>query len=262
MAPSLTGTRPAHERRVRRRQNTYAAIPSRRLDGATLVNEYDTVPCLTKRGTVMRRHSKVIVSVVVAVLCVGFEVTAASANRLSSSSGRIRAVWAALNLRNTGSGTVNVVCPVTIEGSFHSATMRKVRGALVGNVSRATTVSGACTNGRVTIAQEHLPWHVRYAGFTGTLPRLSGVALDLVNARFVAENGSSICDTGVSAAQPGRAIVLVETSGRVTGLRVDETSVIPLEGEIACFFAGEGAFAGTASVTGLGSTTSITITLI
>jgi hypothetical protein len=217
---------------------------------------------LDKKVKTMRTRSMLLFAGLTAALLLSVAVAAASANRLSISNRQFRAVWRALNLRNTGFGTVNILCPVTMEGSFHSGTIRKVLRALIGYVSRATTVPGACTNGHATVHQESLPWHMQYAGFTGTLPRLSGVVLNLINALFTAENLSNVCTTRTTAAQPARGTALVEAAGRVTGLRADETAPIPLEGEGACFFAGEGVFAGTAAVTLLGNTTAITVTLI
>jgi hypothetical protein len=78
-----------------------------------------------------------------------------------------------------GAGITISSCPITLEGSFHSATISKVANALIGHVSRASI--GACsTEGRASILAETLPWHVRYRGFTGTLPTISGVGLSIV----------------------------------------------------------------------------------
>lgn len=188
-------------------------------------------------------------------------VSTTSANRLGASNHRFRIAWVSLSLSNTG-GSVNLRCPVTMEGSFHSATIAKIRGALIGSVSRSTTIPGACTGGRVTILQERLPWHVRYNAFRGTLPSISGVVIDMVGAAWQAEAAGVGCTTRTTAARPARGILELGAGGGVTQLRTDETAPIPLEGEFLCAFAGEGIFGGSGRVTVLGATTTISITLI
>src|SRR6478672_705066 len=103
----------------------------------------------------------------VAALALGVAANAASANKLSVSNRSFRAVWLAIE-----AGPIDgiVTCRLTVEGSFHSATMSKVVGALVGHVTRATAGAGDCTGGTATVNREALPWHVRYRGFEEALP--------------------------------------------------------------------------------------------
>lgn len=207
----------------------------------------------------MRTRTRLLFAGLTAALLLSMAVASATANRLSVSNQRFRIVWAPLVLSN--SLGVVIRCPVTMEGSFHSATIAKVRGALIGYVSRATTIPGACTGGRATILQEKLPWHVRYNSFRGNLPNITGVVLDLVGAAFLIEAGGANCTTRTTAANPGRGIAEL-TAGVITGLRADETAPIPLEGEFLCAIAGTGNFSGTGTVTLLGAATSITVRLI
>jgi hypothetical protein len=210
----------------------------------------------------MRTRTKLLFVGFTAALVFSMTVASASATRLSISNRNFRATFTPLTLGSTAG--VRISCPVTLEGSFHSATINKTLEALIGHVTRASVTTASCTGGRATIAQSSLPWHIRYGGFTGTLPRLSGVILRLVGATFTVEDTETgaTCTTRTTATQPGVGIVTVEANGLVTGLRADESRFIPLSGEFLCFFAGEGFFSGNARVTLLGSTANIRVTLI
>jgi len=215
----------------------------------------------------MRTGTKITVSSLTATLIFALAVTSANANRLSVSSRTFRITWTALSFFGEGTGSTEntIICPLTLEGSFHSATMAKVIGALVGHVNRATF--GSCTGGRFTVLQETLPWHVTYEGFSGTLPRITAVRLLLRGIAYAVEENGGLgtkClykDAGTSAAGE----VLVESGGAATGLIADETIRIPLFrstgiGGFLC--PSESGFKGTGAVSVQGSSTRITIRLI
>lgn len=109
-------------------------------------------------------------------------VSSAFANRLSMSNRNIRATWERLNFKDAGH-IVDVSCDVTIEGSFHTSTITKTRGALIGYITRAPQPQN-CEGGEATILQASLPWHIRYDSFTGALPGFTGVRIQLVLASF------------------------------------------------------------------------------
>jgi hypothetical protein len=64
---------------------------------------------------------------------------------------------------------------VSLEGSFHSATMRKSEGALIGAITRGIVKGDTCFAGRATLLQETLPWHVTYEAFDGRLPNIDNI---------------------------------------------------------------------------------------
>ena len=207
----------------------------------------------------MRNRSKLLMAAFAAALLMSFAVSAASAGRLSVSNNRIRVTWSPLSLEPG-----NVSCNVTLEGSFHSNTIQKVAGALVGYISRAIVAPPAqCTNGEATIVNESLPWHIRYRGITGALPRFSGVVIGLVGARFRVHVNSlgATCEVLTTPEHPGVGTTTTNEEGRVTGLRVDENARIPLLGLCGAFGL-EGSFTGTGAVTLLNASTPITIRLI
>ena len=65
-----------------------------------------------------------------------------------------------------------VRCPLTLEGTFTTATYAKTAGARMGSIGRASLA--ACTGGSVRVSGETLPWTTQYASFSGTLPKING----------------------------------------------------------------------------------------
>ncbi len=203
----------------------------------------------------MRTRSKFLLAGLAAALLLSIAVTSATAGRLSVSSRSFTITWNSLNLSTTG-GIGPIRCPTTLSGTFHSATMSKITGALVGSVNRGTINNAGCTGGRATVNQEALPWHVRYRAFRGTLPTISGVDFSLVGGKFTTEASGLSCTSITTAANPLVGIVNLG-SGRVTSLTPDPSAIIPLRGAFLCGFSGSGTFEGTSS-----SVTALTITLI
>jgi hypothetical protein len=134
----------------------------------------------------MRSRIKLIVTALAAAALLATATGAATANNLSASEGDIRSVLDDLTLE---SDLGNIICDVTLEGSFHSRTIRKAAGTLIGHITRAVSNLAGCTdtasgepNGSVN--NESLPWNVRYTGFEGTLPEIERVFLVINNTGF------------------------------------------------------------------------------
>jgi hypothetical protein len=127
----------------------------------------------------MRTRSKLIFAALSASLLMGFAVSSATAGRMSVSNTRFRVTWNQLRFAEVEVGGLQITCRLTFEGSFHSSTIRKVSGALIGSVTRAIVDSTNCrgTNdpSRATVLQETLPWHLTYESFAGTLPNITEV---------------------------------------------------------------------------------------
>jgi hypothetical protein len=214
----------------------------------------------TKDENSMRTRSKLLFASLGAAVLLSMAVGSASARDLSITNPSFRIVWARLHLGSTGG--VSVDCPVTLEGRFHSNTIHKTIGALIGNMTRGTVVGGSCTGGTATVNQEALPWHIRYGGFSGTLPTITLIFTSLIGAKFTVTSAGQTCVSQTTVANPARGRIIVETGGRGRDLTADERALIPLRGSFFCQFAGEGFFSGIGRVTLLGNTTIISIRLI
>jgi len=207
----------------------------------------------------MRTRSKLILAGLSAALLMSLAVGSAQANRLSVSNKNWRAVWSRLVFTNSSNSGL-VTCPVTMEGSFHSATIRKVLGALVGYVTRATA-GRPCIGGAATVNQSSLPWHITYEGFEGTLPLIIEIFLLLRNVNFTVEVFGVRCGygkpednlRGIATIQVSTGLILLD--GEASGI------LTKLSGGLLC--PGTGKFNKESEpVTQLGTTTKIAVTLI
>lgn len=240
-----------------------------------------TVPDLSgthlKGNDQMRKSVKLILTALAASLLLSAAVGTASARNLSVSNRNIRATWARLEFEVGGGSTV--ICPVTLEGSFHSQTVAKVRNSLIGAVTRATVKQESCEGGtgaafngvdryNGTTTPNTLPWHITYDSFAGTLPTITSVRILLSRFRFGIErspcavqvgNETDIvfADAALGAGGVVNSLTPVEGSNRATIIRTDRDflGACPRPGAT-------GVLKGTGSVMLLGTTTRISITLI
>ena len=191
----------------------------------------------------------------VATFALSVAIATASANRLSVSNRTFRIAWTPIRVE-----PASIECNLTLEGSFHSGTIVKTLGALVGYINRASFA--ACANGQATVLTETFPWHVRYRGYTGTLPNISGAVIGIVGLAFRWELAffGSTCLIRTTAEDPFGAIAIVAAGGKVTGMRTDESTHIPMTN--GCEALGEMSYAGTGAVTTPGTTTAIMVRLI
>jgi hypothetical protein len=196
----------------------------------------------------------------------------AGARNLSMSDGNIRATFREFRSGGSG-GSVDIRCPLTLEGSFHSRTYAKVRSTLVGQITRAA-MGHPCTGtgGEMYVlngveVQEgravpnSLPWHLRYFAFSGTLPRLSSVTFDIVGFSWIYPPFGEICLYRSTEANPARFVWNVASEGRVTGIQAESTPPVLLNsGGFLC--PREITYANSGTIARLNTSTAITITLI
>lgn len=217
----------------------------------------------------MRTRSKLILAALTATILLGLAVSSASATRLSilNFERGFRIAFTSLELSNNV-GLATVRCPVTLEGTFHRRSITKTSGLLIGYITRAIVrgnlAAGECTGGRASIAVS-LPWHVRFASFTGTLPSITAIRVQIVGARFTVEPlGSGLaCNSRTTEREPAFGTFATRSVGGLLELeRATASGEIALEGAGLCVF-GRGIFAGTTtSVTILGGTTRLAVSLI
>ncbi len=207
----------------------------------------------------MHAHVSRGLAAVAAMLVLSVAVSTAEAGRFSVSNQRFRTVWSALAIEQ-GSP---VRCAVTLEGSFHSATLRKTAGALLGYVSRAAALN-ACTGGNVTVGQEMLPWHIGYRTFRGVLPVISGIEVDVVGLGLRISAGGIECRLATTAANPAVLVFNREPFRNGPLTSVTPTSArIPVGPALCELFVGSTTLSGSGTVTVLEIPfRTVTVTLI
>jgi hypothetical protein len=190
-----------------------------------------------------------------------------NASRLSSSNQNFRATWSPVSFQTEGEGGIIVECNVTVEGSFHYRTIIKQARSLIGYVTKATIAhpcggsgeawaDNGIENAGLGTIPNSLPWHLTYEAFEGTLPNITGIRF-LVRPRYTVRTAL----TGLCKMEGNSQGVLKLNAGAGIFIKSDET--IALSKTSGGFFCVAGHFGNTGgTVTLLGNTTSITITLI
>ena len=206
----------------------------------------------------MRTFARTSTAVLAAALLLAAAVNTASARVLSVSNQNIRVTWSSLE----EVGAITVRCRVTLEGSFHSRTIVKVARTLIGAITRATVDEANCTNGSESPRNETLPWHLTYEGFAGTLPNIFSVFVLLSRFRF------RLISPGICTADYGIATDNITSRASLNASR-EITELEPVAGRNrltlhsgTAFCPGSRTFLGRGTVTLLGTTTRIRVTLI
>jgi hypothetical protein len=197
----------------------------------------------------MRTRSRLLLAALIAAATLATAIGTAGARRIQFSENHIRAVWEAAERTTVfdGGGLFEIECRLTVEGSFHSRTLSKVSGQLIGYITEAEAPLTCLGGGEVAILNgfepdengvevpNTLPWHVRYDSFRGVLPRIEGIRIQIINGSVLGWNLFSGCLYTSTAAKPLFAILEVEAGGAITAMRWEEIFNIPLALEGALF---------------------------
>jgi hypothetical protein len=165
------------------------------------------------------KFSKLLLAVVGAAVLLGAFVSSASARNLSISSQTNTALWRRMDF---GGGFGTVECEVKLSGSFHTRTIAKTVGLLVGYITEGTILR--CARGSATINQASLPWHRRYRNFTGTLPNITGQSETVTGAEFTIREPTFGITCTVSRTNSSTIGTYAVSSGTITRAEVSGTS--------------------------------------
>ena len=173
----------------------------------------------------MRRNATSIV-VLGAMLALALVPPAAHASRSitlaaeSGELGRVRNVTGGVNFKDPFGEEWNVGCALSMTQTF-SRSIAKRGGATAGSITAITAES--CRGGIVRVLTETLPWPVTYVTFSGTLPVITSMRLQLNGFAWLlsAFHGIDRCLY--------RGNIQWTTSGNpITSLRWDETVALGL----------------------------------
>lgn len=165
----------------------------------------------------LSRASLLALIAALALAAIGAGAASASRSIQVTPGGAVRMVTRSLTFGG-GEGAV-MTSEVTLTGSLHRAAISKANG-LAGFITRVDFANCSCT-----VLILNLPWHIRLVGFLGTLPNISGVALELRGA-FRIDRFSGLVRCLYEGSLPG------QTNGpRVTSLLTTINSFGLISGE-------------------------------
>jgi hypothetical protein len=155
---------------------------------------------------------KLLLAAMGATVLLGALVSSASARNFSVSEQHIRSSFSRVDFHFP---EITTTCHVTLEGSLHTRTIAKTLGSLIGYITSA--ILGPCANGTATILRETLPWHVRYSGFSGTLPAITSVTVHVIGAAWrIRESGGIACLARSTTGEPAIGRFHIDASGHAT----------------------------------------------
>jgi hypothetical protein len=198
----------------------------------------------------MSVYSKVLLAALAALTTLAFAVGTATARRIAVDDQDIDVIWDDNSQRLTfDAGGNNVSCEVTLLGSFHSLTIAKVANTLIGHITHVAVDTPGCIGGSGRALTANLPWHVTYRNFSGVLPNITLVGINLLGAEFLIDIGETECLGRTEVTEPGIGNANV-AGGQLTTLEasgvIDINDLNPFA--IPCDFIGDGEFSGTGRV--------------
>jgi hypothetical protein len=212
----------------------------------------------------MLRAHRLLLAAVAMTAAVTLAAGTAAARRLGLSNQAFQMVWELLRFEMSFTG--ELTCPVTLEGSFHSRTLSKVCGQLVGYITKAQSVNTEppCRNGTASMLGATLPWHIQYVSFAGTLPSITEIKVQIVGMSYRLTTGSGFnCLIRTTAEHPYVGIFHRDTRTQlITEFRSDESVAIPVRMEGTCSLEGTAKITGATEVHVPGTTTKIRVELV
>jgi hypothetical protein len=207
----------------------------------------------------MRVLNRLLLAALVATPVVALAAVGATANRLEISN-----FERGFNIKS-GSikfmvGEKTVDCEERLIGTFHSRTMPKTEGLLIGYINMPSIIN-LCTGGTAVFLTETLPWHVRYASFSGTLPKITQLTLQIVGLRVLIRPTLGVsCLATTTTTNPLTVFAIMSaTEAIIESIRFNEAVGIPLTG-MGC--PGEGRIGGEGVITVPAELASIQVRLI
>jgi len=210
----------------------------------------------------MGRHCGLLLACIATACVLVLGVEMASAARLSVTNQSISITWGSVRF-NEGAA----LCPVTLEGSLHGRTFAKVAGTLIGYIQRART--SRCSVGTAVLLSVEdgqtstLPWHIRYASFSGTLPSISAIRWHIVGFSYRVVEELEFCLYTSTTARPALLDLSRDgATGAFTTASFFGTEAIPLTAGNVVLCDQSGLLGGTGAVTLQGLSTRVTLALI
>lgn len=182
----------------------------------------------------MRNRGKLFLAAFAAAMLFSLAPGVGSARNFSISERNFAAIWDAglggskTNLTWRDSSGNSVACPLTLSGRFLEQRIVKTVGAKIGEITGGAL--GRCVTGTATLLTETMPWEIRYGGFTGSLPSISGININIIGFAFGVAVSGIACLTPSEVERPFGAIINRITPGVAENIRVDETRTIGVGG--------------------------------
>ncbi len=213
----------------------------------------------------MSSYFKLATTMSIAAFLLAMTVHAADATRLEASNRLFRIAFSSFGFELP---PIEIDCPVTLEGSFHSRTIEKRSGAQIGYVTRATVNDARCAGGDIHMLNgiervgNTLPWSIEYITFEGPLPNITRIHVQIIGLSVLLQDLFDECLYSSTQSRP--AVGRFErntTTGAITNFTTT-TSEIPLHATLVGTCPRTTDWAGVGVVTVQGSREVISVRLV
>jgi len=131
-------------------------------------------------------------------------------------------------------GANTISCPITLRGRFESALINKTV-TRIGEINTVIQEEARCAGLVIFRASATLPWEVMYEAFTGTLPNITSMRVQLLRASFT--RPATGCNYVSEAGKPFKATFNRNTAnGELREITPDSTAGINGTGAAGCEF--------------------------
>jgi hypothetical protein len=174
---------------------------------------------------------KAIVAALIAVVALAVASAGATASRSISANPGGSITGTSAGTLTFAEGGLEVQSHVTLVGSLHRV-IPKIIGWLAGLIRSCRSDRGTANVFVLPVnilCELTLPWHVRYNGFTGTLPRIATIRLIVLNATFLLHEftvNTLVCLFRVDQL----AHADVNAAGEITTITIDPSNSIGQNG--------------------------------
>jgi hypothetical protein len=175
----------------------------------------------------MQRVVKLALTTLAATLALGITIGTASANVFAVDDQDFEIFFENLGyVTSLGS----VVCDVSLLGSFHSLTIDKDAGSLIGHITHMSVDDPNCSaapGDGVTVLNGTLPWHLTFESWGSVLPEITSITVSVIGLSLALDRGETTCLARTTLAEPMVWIAEVDpVTGQADTLTVDEDFVI------------------------------------
>ncbi len=162
--------------------------------------------------------------------------------------------WTAFTIRYNAR---EVSCPLTLQGRFNATTIAKNIGRGIGIIREKVEAPEMCTRGSTLIVSGIPALEVRYEGFEGTLPDITGIRVAIPGLSYTVREFIT-CEYIPPGERPLRARIAV-AGGRLTTITPESGTMFESTNPRVCLPA---TFSGAGTITRWRSANRIAMTLI
>jgi hypothetical protein len=206
----------------------------------------------------MSRTNRALLTALASMLAIVAIVGIASARTLRVDEPEFEWAWTERTPFTIRYGGREIGCPLTLRGNFNAATIAKSLGRGIAVLREKAEAPERCPRGSMLIVSGIPALEVRYEGFEGTLPNITGIRVSIPGMRYLVRE-FIVCEYLPPAERPLRATIARAAGSELTTVTPESGTRFESTTPLSCPPA---SFSGAGTVTRWRSANRIRMTLI